>query len=522
MKPTPRTILLVLAFVLAAVARPAYAGSPPTLNSIGDQTVAEGVNLNFTVTATDPDGDTLNFFPPVLPPGANFDAATHAFTWTPTFAQAGTYPGLTFGVSDGTSYASETVTLSVLDANRTPTATAGGPYAGIAGSTVLLSSAGSTDPDGTTLTSSWNFGDGSAGSGALAPHVYTTAGTFPVTLTVSDGVFTATASTMVTVAATAPESANPAAHGPAVTLMLTPSAAVVVSGSTASFSATAQDAVGNLWDATSTTTFSSNDPWGSVFGSVYSAGRAGSWTVQGDYGGRVAQVPVTVMPGAVSRITVNPSSDPEEIPRGTTRTFMAEAFDAAGNPVTGATVTWNITNGLGTVSPGGAFTASKIGSGAISATVGTVVGTSEIRVMPAPAIDGGSTIAAVTPQPAARSTGIVLSSETSTVPSVELTLGGTTCTTLPWWGWLGVLLGYYLVLVGVLYGTRRVRRGVYWVLPLALTVALLWGFYRYRCDTGMGWFPWAVLLGGFTVALFRPLPKAPPPSAPTASQPSML
>ena len=46
---------------------------------------------------------------------------------------------------------------------------------------------GSSDPNDDTLTYAWDFGDGSRGSGVTATHVYRAAGTYDVTLTVSDG-----------------------------------------------------------------------------------------------------------------------------------------------------------------------------------------------------------------------------------------------------------------------------------------------------------------------------------------------
>jgi glucose/arabinose dehydrogenase len=53
---------------------------------------------------------------------------------------------------------------------------------------VNFSSAGSSDPDGDTLSYSWDFGDGTANSTAGNPaHTYSAAGVYSATLTVSDG-----------------------------------------------------------------------------------------------------------------------------------------------------------------------------------------------------------------------------------------------------------------------------------------------------------------------------------------------
>src|SRR4051812_21638613 len=71
--------------------------------------------------------------------------------------------------------------------NHSPNAIANGPYTGTAGQAVAFSSTGSTDPDGDPLSYSWDFGDAmSAGTGASPMHIYQTAGTYALTLTVSD------------------------------------------------------------------------------------------------------------------------------------------------------------------------------------------------------------------------------------------------------------------------------------------------------------------------------------------------
>src|SRR4029079_14531769 len=46
--------------------------------------------------------------------------------------------------------------------------------------------AGSSDPDGTIAGYAWTFGDGATGAGATPSHTYAAAGTFTVTLTVTD------------------------------------------------------------------------------------------------------------------------------------------------------------------------------------------------------------------------------------------------------------------------------------------------------------------------------------------------
>jgi hypothetical protein len=85
---------------------------PPVLAAIGNKTVNEGAFLTFTITGTDPDGDTLTYSASNLPSGATFNATTRTFSWRPSYRQAGNYPEVHFEVTDGGLIASENIIIT--------------------------------------------------------------------------------------------------------------------------------------------------------------------------------------------------------------------------------------------------------------------------------------------------------------------------------------------------------------------------------------------------------------------------
>lgn len=87
--------------------------SPPALSAIGNRSVTAGQLLQFTVSATDPNGNRLTYSASNLPAGAGFDPSTKTFSWTPSFSQAGSYPAVHFEVSNSRVTVHEDITIEV-------------------------------------------------------------------------------------------------------------------------------------------------------------------------------------------------------------------------------------------------------------------------------------------------------------------------------------------------------------------------------------------------------------------------
>ena len=101
--------------------------------------------MRFTLSATDPDGDQLEFSAQNLPRGASL--VDRIFTWRPGFDQSGSYR-VTFKVSDGRGGEdAETITITVIDVNRPPKISPIGDKSVDEGQTISFTVSAS-DPDG--------------------------------------------------------------------------------------------------------------------------------------------------------------------------------------------------------------------------------------------------------------------------------------------------------------------------------------------------------------------------------------
>lgn len=154
----------------------------PTANAGPDQTSNEGSSVSFSGTGTDP--------------GIN-DTLTYSWTFgdgsfadgknvTHTYVDNGTYTAtLTVRDKDG-AQTSDTALVTVN--NVAPTANAGPDIT--SGELFFITFNGSrSDPsiiDTNSLTSLWNFGDGTTSTGNIATHKYADNGTYTATFTVTD------------------------------------------------------------------------------------------------------------------------------------------------------------------------------------------------------------------------------------------------------------------------------------------------------------------------------------------------
>jgi PKD repeat protein len=162
---------------------PAFSG--PFFNSYGQDLVAGGANCGSTTFA-----DVL-----ASVEGLDSDhAGTDIVHSNIDEITAGTQPGWCVTGSTGCNNSETPPSGVMLDpeapapGNNPPIADAGDPYSGVAGTTLIqFDGTGSSDPDGDTLSFTWDFGDGNTATGEMPTHTYSTADNYIVELLVEDG-----------------------------------------------------------------------------------------------------------------------------------------------------------------------------------------------------------------------------------------------------------------------------------------------------------------------------------------------
>jgi PKD repeat protein len=280
-------------FMQGEVLVQAAQNNPPTVS--GSRTpsgdVPSGTPVTFNATGSDLDGDTItyswDFGDGDTATGA---AATH--TYPPS---AATYSAVVTADDGHGGTATSTVPVKIVAGttpNQNPTVTASRTPTGTvtAGSSVNFTATGS-DPDGDTLTYSWDFGDTGSSTDRTPTHTFLTPGTYSVKVTASDGKGGSAGDTLsVTVVATN--------RDPSVTAGRTPTGDVTT-GTAIGFTATGTDPDGDTltyaWDFGDTGTAT-----GATASHTYTA--AGAYTAKvtvsdGKGGTASATLPITVTTG---------------------------------------------------------------------------------------------------------------------------------------------------------------------------------------------------------------------------------
>lgn len=155
----------------------------PTANagediSLCQRSGQEGFTVKLNGSGTDADGDKLTY-------RWDFGDGTTGEGASPThvYAKPGNYRA-TLTVEDGSGAPCSVAVDSVnINLNQAPVAVAGQAVKACTGATVTLDGSGSTDG----MKYTWDFGDGTTGSGKIASHTYTKGGNYRATLTVDDG-----------------------------------------------------------------------------------------------------------------------------------------------------------------------------------------------------------------------------------------------------------------------------------------------------------------------------------------------
>jgi uncharacterized repeat protein (TIGR01451 family) len=125
----------------------------PVLANIGNQTITKGNTLNFTASATDPEGNNLTFSLDNAPTGASIDANSGVLTWTAD--TTGTFNATVKVTDDGVPPLSDEETLSITvsappASNQAPVLDSIGNQSVTLGNTLTVT-ASATDPDGNNL-----------------------------------------------------------------------------------------------------------------------------------------------------------------------------------------------------------------------------------------------------------------------------------------------------------------------------------------------------------------------------------
>jgi hypothetical protein len=176
-------------------------GQTLVFNPISNQMVAVGTSLKFALSATHAPGITLQYSADNMPSGASLQT-DNIFRWTPIASQVGTYPNIYFQVSDGTSVASQYITITVTNSVTLMITTSSLPNGsvGTAYSQTLAATGGSSPYTSKITSGTLPTGLSLSSSGVISGTPTTAGGPTSITFQVTDNTGTsATSSLSITI-----------------------------------------------------------------------------------------------------------------------------------------------------------------------------------------------------------------------------------------------------------------------------------------------------------------------------------
>lgn len=169
--------------------------------------IVNSLNVSLDASSsTDPDGSIAQFYWTF----GDGDEGTGVST-SHEYAEAGTYEVTLTVIDDGGASDTHTATVTVTapPPNRPPTAVAEHT---INHQLLSVDGTGSSDPEGSIAAFAWDFGDGNGSTDPATQHTYSSAGTYTVTLTVTDEAGATDSTSFDVVAVTPPVNQAPAAQ----------------------------------------------------------------------------------------------------------------------------------------------------------------------------------------------------------------------------------------------------------------------------------------------------------------------
>jgi len=151
-------------------------------------------SYSYSTSSTDPDGDQIKY-------GWDWDGDGNVDEWTGfydsgetitlshSWFQPGTYQIKVKAMDQegDESGWSESLTVTILmETKKPPVAVISAPDVALVNQTISLDASQSSDPDGTIVNYTWDFGDGDIGYGVTVTHSYSMLGNYTITLTVTD------------------------------------------------------------------------------------------------------------------------------------------------------------------------------------------------------------------------------------------------------------------------------------------------------------------------------------------------